>query len=73
MTLLAPSVTPVAAYEFRVMSEALPHVGSERHGAGLSAAQQHTLIEGAGHTPQRDAQDQVVQAIERFVKDLYAN
>jgi pimeloyl-ACP methyl ester carboxylesterase len=45
----------------------------ERIAKALGGPVETLLIEGAGHTPQRDAQDQIVEAIQRFVKVLYAN
>lgn len=41
-----------------------------RIGRGLGGPVTELLIEGAGHTPQRDAEARVVEAITRFVKDL---
>lgn len=44
------------------------HVG--RIAAALGGPVETLLIEGAGHTPQRDARAQVIEAIQRFVKAL---
>jgi pimeloyl-ACP methyl ester carboxylesterase len=44
----------------------------ERIAKALGAPAEALLIEGVGHTPQRDAEDRVTEAIKRFVKDLYA-
>lgn len=44
----------------------------ERIGKALGGPVETLMIEGAGHTPQRDAPDQVTEAIKRFVKGLYA-
>lgn len=41
-----------------------------RIGRGLGGPVTELLIEGAGHTPQRDAEARVVEAITQFVKDL---
>lgn len=45
----------------------------ERIAKAVGGPVEELLIEGIGHTPQRDAEDRVIEAIKRFVKALYAN
>ncbi len=70
-TRLGSVLAPVLIIQGSTDEYATPeHV--ERIAKALGGPVETLLIEGAGHTPQREAQDQVVQAIERFLKDLYA-